>query len=149
MRAHTHVQVFVFATAHTDYESLHDDIKYVFSRRHTYALTLPTLVHRTNYFNQLIVDNPTVLRAPPAPRRMRVLLPAPVAPPRQLSAEELRYLRKQEEMLVRQLRLFLREMHGRLFRDRRFQIFAKPVDPEEAPDYNEVSTQVYARIHTH
>lgn len=142
------MQVFIFATAHTDYDLLHDDIKYVFSRRHTYALAMPTHVHRTNYFNHLLVDNPAVIRLPPAPRRLRALLPAPVAPPRQLSAEELRYLRKQEEMLVRQLRLFLREMHGRLFRDRRFQIFAKPVDPEEAPDYNEVSMPG-VRAHSH
>ncbi len=66
---------------------------------------------------------------------------APDEGPRKLSEEELRNLSKEEESILRELRIFLREMLGRLFRDRRFSIFTKPVDPEEAPDYGEIITR--------
>lgn len=48
-----------------------------------------------------------------------------------LSAEEQRRLAEQEENILRELRLFLRDVTKRLATDKRFNIFSKPVDIEE------------------
>lgn len=50
---------------------------------------------------------------------------------RVLSAEEQRRLAAQEENILRELRLFLRDVTKRLATDKRFNIFSKPVDIEE------------------
>ena len=58
----------------------------------------------------------------------------PVAAPpqkRQLSQAELKNLREQEETILRELRLFLRQVVWKLMADRKFKEFVKPVDLEE------------------
>lgn len=52
-----------------------------------------------------------------------VLPPAAPPPPRQLS--------EQEKDVLRELRLFLRNVAERLALDRRFKAFSRPVDTEE------------------
>jgi glycerophosphoryl diester phosphodiesterase len=54
--------------------------------------------------------------------------------PRQLTATELKKLQSQEEVTLRELRLFLRDVLNKLGRDRKFVIFTKPVDEEEVRD---------------
>lgn len=49
----------------------------------------------------------------------------------ELTEIEEKSLWKQEEAVLRELRLFLRDMLNKLARDRKFNIFAKPVDNEE------------------
>lgn len=56
---------------------------------------------------------------------------APPPPPRQFTESELKNMRRQEESVMRELRIFLRDIALRLFRDRKFAVFAKPVDLEE------------------
>ena len=56
---------------------------------------------------------------------------APPPKPRQLTAAELRQLRQQEEATLREMRLFLRDVLNKLAKDRKFNIFAKPVDAED------------------
>lgn len=62
---------------------------------------------------------------------MEILPLAPPPPPRQLPEQELLYLEEQEEDVLRELRLFLRNVTERLILDRRFKAFTKPVDIEE------------------
>jgi len=66
-----------------------------------------------------------------AEARYEPLAEAPPAPPKPLGANELRKFVKLERQMLRELRIFLREILGRLVRDRRFLIFSKPVDPQE------------------
>ena len=50
---------------------------------------------------------------------------------RQLTEVERKRIREQEETTFRELRLFLREVINKLGRDRKFAMFAKPVDITE------------------
>lgn len=62
---------------------------------------------------------------------LEILPLAPSPPPPQLSEQELLRLEEQEEDVLRELRLFLRNVTERLSLDRRFRTFTKPVDIEE------------------
>ena len=60
------------------------------------------------------------------------VLPVAAPPPkRQLSDLELKNLRAMEENILRELRLFLRQIVWKLMADRKFKEFLKPVDLEE------------------
>lgn len=67
----------------------------------------------------------------PKERRREILPVAEDPGSRVLSAEEQRRLAEQEENMLRELRLFLRDVTKRLATDKRFNIFSKPVDIEE------------------
>ena len=56
---------------------------------------------------------------------------APPPEPRQLTEAELKKLHDHEEGTLTELRLFLRDVINKLGRDRKFWIFAKPVDVED------------------
>lgn len=56
---------------------------------------------------------------------------APPPKPRELTQEEKKKMEQQEEATNRELRLFLRDALNKIARDRKFNIFAKPVDVEE------------------
>jgi hypothetical protein len=58
----------------------------------------------------------------------------PVAPPpepRQLSEAEKQRARTFEVNTMRELRIFLRQVLNKLHRDRKFQLFSRPVTEEE------------------
>lgn len=59
---------------------------------------------------------------------LEVLPFAPTPPPRQLTEAELKKVRQDEENTMRELRIFLRDVHAKLMMDRRFKEFSKPVD---------------------
>ena len=69
-----------------------------------------------------------------AHRALELLPKAPPPEPRKLTDSELKLLNQQEEATMRELRLFLRDILNKLGRDRKFQIFAKPVDEEEVKE---------------
>ncbi|KAL3192576.1 hypothetical protein MRX96_058990 [Rhipicephalus microplus] len=75
------------------------------------------------------------------PRTDALLTGSPPPEPRKLTPTELERLRQQEEATLRELRLFLRDILTKLMRDRRYTMFAKPVDASEVPDYLEVIQQ--------
>lgn len=62
---------------------------------------------------------------------MEILPVAPLPPLRQMSEQERLRVEEQEEDVLRELRLFLRNLTERLMVDRRFKAFTKPVDIEE------------------
>ena len=66
-----------------------------------------------------------------APRTLEILPVAAPPPKRQMSDLELESLRAMEENILRELRLFLREIVWKLMADRKFKEFLKPVDLEE------------------
>lgn len=74
---------------------------------------------------------------------------APLPPPRQLSEQERLHLEEQEEDVLRELRLFLRNVTERLTLDRRFKAFTKPVDIEEVSGFcEEASTYSASSDHS-
>ena len=66
-----------------------------------------------------------------AHRTLEILPVAAPPPKRQLSDAELKNLREMEENILRELRLFLRQIVWKLMADRKFKEFMKPVDLEE------------------
>ncbi|RUS81519.1 hypothetical protein EGW08_010726 [Elysia chlorotica] len=58
--------------------------------------------------------------------------------PRDLSPEELAMLEEKEELTLMELRIFLRDVLNKLGTDKKFSIFAKPVNIEDAADYYDI-----------
>ncbi|GFR98220.1 ATPase family AAA domain-containing protein 2 [Elysia marginata] len=58
--------------------------------------------------------------------------------PRDLSPEELALLEEKEELTLMELRIFLRDVLNKLGTDKKFSIFAKPVNIEDAADYYDI-----------
>lgn len=73
---------------------------------------------------------------------MEILPLAPLPLPRQLPEQERLHLEEQEEDVLRELRLFLRNVTERLSLDRRFKAFTKPVDIEEVSGFSSVNLMI-------
>ena len=82
-----------------------------------------------------------------SPEEAQALEPLPVAEDAvenaALTKEEMKRLKQCEERTLNELRIFLREVLGRLIRDRRFSIFCRPIDPDAVPDYFEIIKVCY------
>jgi len=63
--------------------------------------------------------------------------PPPPSPPKP-SAEEMAKLMAREDRRLTQLRVLLRQVLAELAKDRKLRALARPVDPEEVPDYYDV-----------
>lgn len=135
--------ILLLATSECHYSSLDDHLCRIFDSNFSQVIKMsyPTETERREYFADIILNQPV---QPPsqrrqAARRLLEVLPKAAPPePRQLTEKELKALYQQEEATLRELRLFLRDVLNKLGRDRKFQIFAKPVDTEDAPDYYEI-----------
>lgn len=132
--------ILLLATASVPYQQLDPEIQALFRVEYgeVHAVSLPTRQDRVKFFEDLILNQ--AAEAPASKKEaltqaMEVLPLAPPPAPRQLSAQELLRLEEQEEDVLRELRLFLRNITERLSLDRRFKAFTKPVDIEEVPDY--------------
>ncbi|KAM9737810.1 ATPase family AAA domain-containing protein 2-like [Menidia menidia] len=132
--------ILLLATCSTPHQELDPEIQCLFREEYgeVYTISVPTRQERTNFFQDLILNQ--AAEAPPSMNRaqtkaMEILPLAPLPLPRQLSEQELLRLEEQEEDVLRELRLFLRNITERLMLDRRFKAFTKPVDIEEVPDY--------------
>ncbi|KAJ3400688.1 ATPase AAA domain-containing protein 2B [Chytriomyces hyalinus] len=103
--------------------------------------TKPDQDARKQFFNELIesVKKPPALRTsnPAKLRRKKPLKRAPSPPPRELTEEEAHALFEHDETLRRQLRLELRFIVTDLKRNKKFNDFLRPVDPDAFPDYYE------------
>ncbi|XP_055012961.1 ATPase family AAA domain-containing protein 2-like isoform X2 [Boleophthalmus pectinirostris] len=132
--------VLLLATTCTAYSELDPEVKALFREEYgeLFFLPAPSVTARTEFFSDLILRQAT--EAPPSnnsslSRPLEILPLAPPPPPRQLSEQERHHLEEQEEDVLRELRLFLRNITERLSLDRRFNAFTKPVAIEEVPDY--------------
>uniref|UniRef100_A0A3P8PIQ6 ATPase family AAA domain-containing protein 2 n=1 Tax=Astatotilapia calliptera TaxID=8154 RepID=A0A3P8PIQ6_ASTCA len=132
--------ILLLATCSVSFQQLDPEIQSLFREDYgeVYVLRVPTQQERTSFFQDLILNQ--AAEAPPSKRKtlsqaMEVLPLAPPPPPRKMSAQEHLRLEEQEEDVLRELRLFLRNITERLSLDRRFKAFTKPVDIEEVPDY--------------
>ncbi|NWH70724.1 ATAD2 protein, partial [Piaya cayana] len=137
--------VLLLATSDVCHADLPEEIRELFLNDYeVFNIRLPDEEERRMFFEDLILNQAA---KPPAPKTntawqtLEVLPVAPPPKPRQLTEEEIRKLEEQEEDTLRELRIFLRDVTHRLFVDRRFRAFTKPVDPEEVPDYDSVIKQ--------
>uniref|UniRef100_A0A665U4R6 ATPase family AAA domain-containing protein 2 n=1 Tax=Echeneis naucrates TaxID=173247 RepID=A0A665U4R6_ECHNA len=132
--------ILLLATCNLPVAQLDLEIQGLFREEYgeVYTVSVPTRQERTDFFQDLILNQ--AAEAPPSRRKglaqaTEILPLAPLPPPHQLSQQELLRLEEQEEDVLRELRLFLRNVTERLALDRRFKAFTKPVDIEEVPDY--------------
>ncbi|XP_059178110.1 ATPase family AAA domain-containing protein 2-like isoform X3 [Physella acuta] len=77
-------------------------------------------------------------RAHTAQRMLEVLPKAAPPKARELTKEEVNLLMEKEELTLMELRIFLRDVLNKLGSDKKFSIFAKPVNIDDAPDYYEI-----------
>ncbi|XP_053190918.1 ATPase family AAA domain-containing protein 2-like [Scomber japonicus] len=132
--------ILLLATCSVPFQQLDIEVQCLFREEYgeVYTVSVPTRQERTNFFQDLVLNQ--AAEAPPPKKTalsqaMEILPVAPPPPPRQLSEQERLHLEEQEEDVLRELRLFLRNVTERLSLDRRFKAFTKPVDIEEVPDY--------------
>ncbi|XP_009879302.1 PREDICTED: ATPase family AAA domain-containing protein 2 [Charadrius vociferus] len=142
----TFAPVLLLATSDVCHTDLPKEIKELFINDHkeVFKIQLPNKEERRAFFEDLVVNQaakPPASKNSAAWRPLEVLPVAPPPKPRQLTEEEIRQLEEQEEDMLRELRIFLRDVTHRLAVDRRFRAFTKPVDPEEVPDYDAVIKQ--------
>ncbi|XP_070777290.1 ATPase family AAA domain-containing protein 2-like isoform X2 [Enoplosus armatus] len=132
--------ILLLATCSVPHQQLDPEIQSLFREEYgeVYTISVPTRQERTDFFQDLVLDQ--AAEAPPSNKKtltqaMEILPLAPLPPPRQLPEQERLHLEEQEEDVLRELRLFLRNVTECLSLDRRFKAFTKPVDIEEVPDY--------------
>ncbi|XP_059690634.1 ATPase family AAA domain-containing protein 2-like, partial [Gavia stellata] len=137
--------VLLLATSDVCHADLPEEIKELFiNDDEVFKIQLPNEEERRTFFEDLIVNQtakPPASKTKTAWQTLEVLPVAPPPKPPQLTEEEIRQLEEQEEDILRELRIFLRDVTRRLAGDRRFRAFTKPVDPEEVPDYDAVIKQ--------
>ncbi|XP_014219743.1 ATPase family AAA domain-containing protein 2 isoform X2 [Copidosoma floridanum] len=137
--------ILILATSELSYEELPDQLKNLFSElcEEIHSIEAPTEEERTKFFKPLFMVQS--LRVPQTKKkRDEVLEELPLAPdpePKKLTDEEKRVIHEKEEISLRELRIFLREICAKLARNRQFFMFTKPVDTEEVPDYNKIIVQ--------
>ncbi|TKS89215.1 ATPase family AAA domain-containing protein 2 [Collichthys lucidus] len=132
--------ILLLATCSVSHQHLDPEIQSLFREEYgeVYTISVPTELERTNFFEDLILNQAAEApssRKQPLNQALEILPVAPPPPPRQLSEQERLCLEEQEEDVLRGLRLFLRNVTEHLSLDRRFKAFTKPVDIEEVPDY--------------
>ncbi|TDH03677.1 hypothetical protein EPR50_G00144390 [Perca flavescens] len=132
--------ILLLATCSVPRQQLDPEIQLLFREEYGefYTVGVPMRLERTDFFRDLILNQ--AAEPPPSTKRaltqaMEILPLAPLPPPRQLPEHDRLHLEEQEEDVLRELRLFLRNVTERLSLDRRFKAFTKPVDIEEVPDY--------------
>ena len=72
-----------------------------------------------------------------SPSEMPTVMQIPTQQVHMTEAEKASLFLK-EEVILREMRVFLRDVLNRLLRDRRFGVFSRPVDRDDAPDYYEI-----------
>ncbi|XP_072746443.1 ATPase family AAA domain-containing protein 2 isoform X1 [Anoplolepis gracilipes] len=137
--------ILILATCDATYQDLPNQLKNLFSelRGEVYSMKTPTTEQRMKFFRHIFMIQS--LRPPQIKsNKVEVLETLPLAPdpmPKKLTEAEKRIMYEKDEVSLRELRIFLREICAKLARNRQFFMFTKPVDTEEVPDYNLIIKQ--------
>jgi len=131
----------LLAVAACPYNALAPELQAMFLPfyREVYRLENPGENERREYFRPLIVSC-SALPPKPAPTAEAAgkLEELPVLPEpecRKLTAREEKRLRRKEDALLRELRIFLRDIWAKINRESKFFMFRSPVNTEEVDDY--------------
>ncbi|KAK9308656.1 hypothetical protein QLX08_001491 [Tetragonisca angustula] len=137
--------ILILATSDRTYQDLPTQLRSLFSelRSEVYSMKTPTAEQRSKFFRPIFMVQSL---KPPKIKddKVEVLEELPIAPdplPKKLTEEEKKIMYEKEEVSLRELRIFLREICAKLARNRQFFMFTKPVDTEEVPDYNMIIKQ--------
>ncbi|XP_076387362.1 ATPase family AAA domain-containing protein 2 isoform X4 [Megachile rotundata] len=137
--------ILILATSDRTYQDLPIQLRGLFSelRGEVYSMKTPTAEQRSKFFRPIFMIQSL---KPPKVKddKIEVLEELPLAPdplPKKLTEEEKKVIYEKEEVSLRELRIFLREICAKLARNRQFFMFTKPVDTEEVPDYNMIIKQ--------
>ena len=144
----------VLAVSSTPYHELDDSLQTIFSQhyRETFRVENPGENDRREFFRPLVAScsQPPYKPPPPPPPRVFVYklksiiklysvqesLPVVPAPEnRQLTEKEEKRLKRKEEALLRELRIFLRDIWTKINRENKFFMFRMPVNTDEVDDY--------------
>ncbi|XP_008549538.1 ATPase family AAA domain-containing protein 2 isoform X2 [Microplitis demolitor] len=137
--------VLILATSDVPYSDLVPQLKNLFSRSRgeVYTIKNPSVEQRLEFFKSLFMEKcfqPPIIIDDKVEKLEE--LPIALEPiPKKLTEDEKRMLYEKEEVSLRELRIFLREICAKLARNRQFFMFTKPVDIEEVPDYNAIIKQ--------
>ncbi|BFZ16692.1 hypothetical protein BsWGS_19730 [Bradybaena similaris] len=131
----------LLATSEQPYDMLDPALQSLFTSNEVVKMTDPSMEERKTFFQDLLLKQ--AIRPPPqkkqvAQRMLEVLPKAPPPKPRELTEEELSLLLEKEELTLMELRIFLRDVLNKLGNDKKFSIFAKPVNVEDAADYYDI-----------
>ena len=130
----------LLAVADCAYSHLPPELQNMFVAfyRETHRIENPTESERREYFRPLALSCSTPPQRPvvaqqAAPLEELAVLPAPES--RALTEREEKRLRRKEETLLRELRIFLRDIWAKINRESKFFMFRSPVNTEDVDDY--------------
>ena len=131
----------LLAVADCAYSHLPPELQNMFVAfyRETHRIENPTENERREYFRPLVVacstppTRPVVAQQQTGPIEELAVLPAPES--RALTQREEKRLRRKEETLLRELRIFLRDIWAKINRESKFFMFRAPVNTEDVDDY--------------
>jgi len=137
--------LFILAVATSPYSALPTELQEMFVQfyRETFRIEHPGENERMEYFRPLVTScsthPPKASANPPPTLETLPVLPAPES--RALTAKEEKRLRRKEEHLLRELRIFLRDIWAKMNKESKFFMFRVPVNTEEVDDYLEFVTE--------
>lgn len=114
--------ILILATSDATYQDLPDQLKSLFSelRGEVYSMKTPTTEQRMKFFRPIFMVQS--LRQPQIKNnKVEVLETLPLAPnplPKKLTEEEKQIMYEKDEVSLRELRIFLREICAKLARNR-------------------------------
>lgn len=124
----TSLPILILATSDETYQDLPMQLKNLFSelRGEVYTMKIPNSEQRSKFFKPIFMVQS--LRQPQnKDNRIQVLEELPLAPdpmPKKLSDEEKKLLYEKEEVSLRELRIFLREICAKLARNRQYVLYS-------------------------
>ncbi|KAI1723994.1 ATPase family associated with various cellular activities (AAA) domain-containing protein [Ditylenchus destructor] len=134
------IPALVLGTLQRNYHLCDNDIKQVFRFQHALEIVPPTEKQRREYFSLIFEkakEKPVEFNAADYPEPPKARKEIPI---RKVTLEEYKEIKGKYDQMQRQLRIFLRDLLGRLTRDRRFNAFTMPVDKDDAADYYDIIT---------
>ena len=128
----------VLAVSNVPHHQLDESVQHLFNihYRETYRVENPGENERREFFRPLVSacsQPPYQPPPPPPPRESLAVLPAPEC--RALTEREEKRLKRKEAALLRELRIFLRDIWTKIHRENKFFMFRMPVNTDEVDDY--------------
>ena len=128
----------VLAVSNVPHHQLDESVQHLFNihYRETYRVDNPGENERREFFRPLVTACSQAPYQPPPPappRESLAVLPAPDS--RALTEREEKRLKRKEAGLLRELRIFLRDIWTKIHRENKFFMFRMPVNTDEVDDY--------------
>jgi len=114
--------ILILATSDTPYQDLPNQLKNLFSelREEVYSMKSPTTEQRMKFFRPIFLVQ-SLRQSQIKSNKVEVLETLPLAPdplPKKLTEEEKQIIYEKDEVSLRELRIFLREICAKLARNR-------------------------------